>query len=245
MLLTVAVLQKHMANNGNSFRREWDKEAFNARAKARLEAELGVERADAHDGERERKNADRGVIVQRAPLQRRTEDLRLAKHVNTRQVVSGADALSGQMASTYYCKVCECALRDSANYLLHINGKKHNRMLGMSMCAERSTLGEVRARLDAHREAREGEEADLTADEKAARYLEDFDDRMRQREAEEKAEAAAKRKARGAAEGDRTGGGSGSCSKGSAVDADTGWCAEPDMEVMMGFGGFGGSKKRS
>lgn len=230
----------------SSFRREWDKEAFDARAKARLEAELALERTDKHEGERERKNAD-GVIVQRAPLQRRTEDLRLAKHVNTRQVVSGADALSGQMAGSYYCKVCECALRDSANYLLHINGKKHNRMLGMSMCAERSTLGEVRARLDAHREAREGEETNLTADEKAARYLEDFDDRMRQREAEEKAEAAAKRKARGT--GDKTGGGSGSCSEGSAVDVDIGgggdWCGEPEIEVMMGFGGFGGSKKRS
>ena len=37
-------------------------------------------------------------------------------------------------------------LRDSANYLLHINGRKHNRMLGMSMRAERSTLEEVKVR---------------------------------------------------------------------------------------------------
>ena len=83
--------------------------------------------------------------MQRAPLQRRTEDLQLTKYVGTRQMVSGADAMSGNMEGSYYCSVCECALRDSANYLAHINGRKHNRMLGMSMRAERSTLAEVTA----------------------------------------------------------------------------------------------------
>ena len=100
-------------------------------------------------------------------------------------------APSGQMAGAT-CKVCDCALRDSANYLDHINGKKHNRMLGMSMRAERSTLGEVRARLEAHKGGGGGGEGgeELTADEKAKRYLDEFDERVRQREAEAKAEAA-------------------------------------------------------
>ena len=52
------------AKDGNNFRREWDKEAFEARAKARLEAELSLE------DDRERKKTETGVIVQRAPLQR-------------------------------------------------------------------------------------------------------------------------------------------------------------------------------
>ena len=130
-------------------------------------------------------------IVQRAPLQRREQDLQLTKFVNTRQMVTLGQAANGEMTGVYYCKVCECHLRDSANYLLHINGaerdpnlpsltltltlalaltraptltlnlhlsapltpplnhagKKHNRMLGMSMRAERATLGEVRERL--------------------------------------------------------------------------------------------------
>ncbi len=44
----------------------------------------------------------------------------------------------------YYCSVCDCILRDSASYLDHINGKYHNRALGMSMRVERSTADDVR-----------------------------------------------------------------------------------------------------
>ena len=64
------------AKDGNSFRREWDKEAFEKRAKERLEAELALE------DERERKKTEPRAIVQRAPLQRRIEDLQLTKFVN-------------------------------------------------------------------------------------------------------------------------------------------------------------------
>ena len=160
------------AKDGNSFRREWDKEAFEKRAKERLERETELEE------EREAAKTAPQPIVQRAPLQRRTEDLQLTKYVGTRQMVSGADAMSGNIEGSYYCSVCECALRDSANYLAHINGRKHNRMLGMTMRAERSTLGEVRARLEAHKAEQEAEQG-LTADEKAAAYLEQFEERMR------------------------------------------------------------------
>jgi hypothetical protein len=44
----------------------------------------------------------------------------------------------------YYCNVCDCVLRDSQTYLSHINGKYHNRALGMSMKVERSTVEQVR-----------------------------------------------------------------------------------------------------
>ena len=40
--------------------------------------------------------------------------------------------------------MCDCILRDSASYLDHINGKYHNRALGMSMRVERSTADDVR-----------------------------------------------------------------------------------------------------
>ena len=49
---------------------------------------------------------------------------------------------SGPQAG-YYCSVCECILRDSQSYLDHINGKYHNRALGMSMRVEQSTADQV------------------------------------------------------------------------------------------------------
>lgn len=47
----------------------------------------------------------------------------------------------------YYCSVCDCILRDSQSYLDHINGKWHNRALGMTMRVEKSTVDQVGARL--------------------------------------------------------------------------------------------------
>ena len=181
--------------------------------------------------------------MQRAPLQRRTEDLQLAKHVNLRQVVSGLDQ------GAYFCKVCDCHLRDSANYLAHINGRKHNRMLGMSMRAERSTLGEVKARLEAHKADRDAA-VKLTNEEKAASFLEQFDERLRQREEEAIQEAAEKRRA-ARARLQQTGEASGSVDgeeEEAVGEGDSGSAfAVPDGDAeamaMMGFGSFGGSRR--
>jgi U4/U6.U5 tri-snRNP component SNU23 len=225
------------AKDGNNFRREWDIEAFEKKAKERLDAELALER------EREEAVTVPAPIVQRAPLQRRTEDLKLAKFVGARQVISGADALSGQYSGAYFCKVCDCALRDSSNYLAHINGKKHNRMLGMSMRAERSTVGEVKARLEAHKEGDTTKE--LAPEEKAALFLEQFDDRLRAREEEARLEAAEERRAKRARRGEEEGSSTAACEP-AGSEAAVVWAADPeadDMAAAIGFGGFGGSKK--
>ncbi len=57
------------------------------------------------------------------------------------QVVGLNQPLSQQAG--YYCSVCDCILRDSQSYLDHINGKWHNRALGMTMRVEKSTVDQV------------------------------------------------------------------------------------------------------
>ncbi len=33
----------------------------------------------------------------------------------------------------FYCETCDCDMNDSLTYLDHLNGKSHNRKLGMNM----------------------------------------------------------------------------------------------------------------
>jgi len=229
------------AKDGNNFRREWYKEAFEKKAKERLDAELQLEE------DREHKKTEAMPIVQRAPLQRRTEDLRLGTFVGTRQVVTGAQAIAGQMNGAYHCKVCDCVLRDSANYLLHINGRKHTRMLGMTMRAERSTVEEVRARLESHKADEYLKE--MSADEKAEAYLQQFDARVKANE-EQMRDDAREAHRRKREQRKQAGGPVGSAEAGPADETAEAAAAvatggADEMAAMMGFdfGGFGGSKK--
>ena len=101
----------------------------------------------------ERDPLHQGLIVQRANLKSRDYQIDLASKLNKSQVVSVAMPLSQQAG--YYCSVCDCVLRDSLSYLDHINGKWHNRALGMSMNVEQSTAEQVRARLAEAKKAKD------------------------------------------------------------------------------------------
>jgi U4/U6.U5 tri-snRNP component SNU23 len=86
--------------------------------------------------------------VERAALRARDFDLDLASKAGSRLVVGGAAAPPSRQGG-FYCAVCDCTLADSGSYLTHLNGRWHNRALGMSMTVERSTAAEVRDRLAA------------------------------------------------------------------------------------------------
>merc|ERR1712224_125920 len=51
------------------------------------------------------------------------------------QIIGEARILSSHAG--FYCSVCECIMKDSVTYLDHINGKWHQRGLGMSMRVEK------------------------------------------------------------------------------------------------------------
>jgi hypothetical protein len=152
----------------NTARRTWDLDEYRGLAAAREEAaatKLGGTKAAADaaaDAAAELKRQRRlerdplhqGLIAVRSNLKARDRELDLEARLGKTQMVVAGAAPSQQAG--YYCSVCDCTLRDSQSYLDHINGKYHNRALGMSMRAERSTAEQVRQRL---REASEAKQA--------------------------------------------------------------------------------------
>ncbi|KAL6146512.1 hypothetical protein ACLB2K_057190 [Fragaria x ananassa] len=133
-----------------------------------------------------------------------------------KNVVTPIAPLSQQAG--YFCSVCECVVKDSANYLDHINGKKHQRALGMSMRVERASLEQVQSRFEKLKKRKTDlpfTEQDL--DERILKLQQEEEERKRQRREKKKEKKKEK------------------------VDEEIE--IDPDVAAMMGFGGFGSSKK--
>ncbi|CAN6346455.1 unnamed protein product, partial [Urochloa humidicola] len=192
----------------NTSRRKFDKEEYLERARQREQREK----------EEARKGKDRGPPVQRQPLKHRDYEVDLESRLGKTQVVTPIAPLNQQAG--YYCSVCECVVKDSANYLDHINGKKHQRALGMSMRVERASLEQVQKRFEALKKRKDPStftEQDL--DERIMKQQQEEEERKRQRKEKKK-----EKKREQAAQHE-------------PEDVD------PDIAAMMGFGGFGSSKK--
>ena len=166
--------------------------------------------------------------MQRAALKSRDFAVDLSSKLGRTQVV-GLNAPVAQQAG-YFCSVCDCVLRDSASYLDHINGKWHNRALGISMRIEQATAEQVKGRLEQHRAKKaEGLPADHLPD--------GIDRRIVEAEAAEEEEREARRAAKKAKRERKAAGGD------DDDDGGLGGGLDPDMAAMMGFGGFGGGKR--
>lgn len=99
---------------------------------------------------------------QRTYLKQRKVDLELDKNLGKAQVVT--QHTIKPMQGGYWCSVCECLLKDSSTYLEHVNGRRHNRNLGMNMKVEKVGVDRVKEKLKSMRKEPESvEQMDIAA----------------------------------------------------------------------------------
>eukprot|EP00922_Rhytidocystis_sp_ex-Travisia-forbesii_P026434 GHVS01038705.1.p1 GENE.GHVS01038705.1~~GHVS01038705.1.p1 ORF type:complete len:302 (+),score=95.17 GHVS01038705.1:196-1101(+) len=132
-------------------RKIWDKAHFRQRAELRDEQEEDGSLLDdvkyfGPDGGGAARKADYPAPSERKALQRRTEEVRLDSEIGKTLLVT--TQTPKQLQGGYWCETCSCLIKDSQAYLDHINGKKHNRMLGMTMRVERVGVGTVKHKLN-------------------------------------------------------------------------------------------------
>lgn len=129
-------------------RKVWDKEYFAKRALVRqYEDGQDFEDEDIVDGgKRKKARKEPPPPSERQPLQKRKEAVALDVELGKSKIVT--THTPKQQQGGFWCDVCECLIKDSQAYLDHINGKKHNRLLGMTMRVERVGVDRVKARLN-------------------------------------------------------------------------------------------------
>uniref|UniRef100_A0A336MHZ9 CSON001575 protein n=1 Tax=Culicoides sonorensis TaxID=179676 RepID=A0A336MHZ9_CULSO len=197
-----------MSMRPDDHRRKWDKKEYERKALDRIYKET-----DEKDEE----------AIEREPLKRREFKVDLDSKLGKSVVISKSTPSS--QSGGYYCNVCDCVVKDSINFLDHINGKKHQRNLGMSMKIERSSLDQVRERFNLNKKKVEQKskekEYDLESRVKAASAQEEKYKEYRREKKKEK-----KRKHNDAF-GD---------------EEDN---SAADMAALMGFAGFSGGRKNN
>ncbi|KAI9552730.1 putative zinc finger matrin type 2 [Daphnia sinensis] len=188
-------------------RRKWDREEYEKLAAQRIRRE------------KEGDEDDFMLPSKRELLKQRDYKVDLESRLGKSVVITKTTPAA--QGAGYYCNVCDCIVKDSINFLDHINGKKHQRNLGMSMKVERSSVEQVKKRFEALKKKKEEKtkEYDLT---ERIQELKEEEEKLREYRREKRKEK--KRKF-------------------NEVDKSDNNDDNDDMAAMMGFSGFGSSKK--
>jgi len=190
-------------------RRKWDNAEYEKNAQARVELEEAI--ANARERKRDEPGPERDKL--KARDYKVDIDSRLGKSTVITKNTPNAET------GGYYCNVCDCVVKDSINFLDHINGKKHQRNLGMNMSIERSSLDQVKARFVRNKAKLEEKKEEYDLEQRTADLKEEeeknkayYKQKTKKRKHEEEAEEVV---------------------------------GDPAMLAMMGFGGFGSSSKKT
>jgi len=209
------------------FRKKWDKEEYAERARKKDDEER--ERMQENEermkqGKKPRKGGKTEDLPKATELMKRREgSLELDKNLGKTMVVQNPGG-RGPGQPGFFCETCNKNYRDSAAYLDHINSRSHLRHLGQTTRVERSTLEQVRARIAYLREK--------TKDASNAKSF-DFEKRLAEVKDQEAAKRAEK-KAQKQAQKDEAR---------LALVRESHTEENDEMAQMMGFAGFGSSKK--
>ncbi|WVQ78912.1 hypothetical protein IAT38_001003 [Cryptococcus sp. DSM 104549] len=255
-------------------RPSWNKEEWAAKAKEKDEEGYKrakeAEDALAQGKAPPRRNAQYDDLPKPTKaLQAREEDLGLNKNLNKTMLVQTSTTGKGPRGAGFYCELCNRTFKDSLSYLDHVNGKLHLMKLGQTTFVERSTLSQVRAKIASLRASTQAKvsakDFDFQERLKAVRSAETVE---RERRKEERRKR--KEEKRGREEMSRMGivreekekeGSDTEPEKGAKGKGKTGVKRgredaggdelvekaikeNEDMSAMMGFGGFGTSKRR-
>lgn len=199
-----------MSLRPDDHRRKWDREEYERLAEERKKEE--------RDREEEDDKRKKGPPIKRELLKQRDYKIDLDSKLGKSIVINKNTPTS--QSGGYYCNVCDCVVKDSINFLDHINGKKHQRNLGMSMRVERSSLDAVKQRFDLNKRKLEDrkKEYDMQA---RIQELAEEEEKLKEYRKEKRKE---KRKAKEMLEESNEQG--------------------DELSSIMGFSGFGASKKK-
>lgn len=197
-----------MSLRPDDHRRKWDRKEYERKAQDRIKSKDDDGKLD-------------DVPISRELLKRRDYKVDLDSKLGKSVVISKTTPSS--QSGGYYCNVCDCVVKDSINFLDHINGKKHQRNLGMSMKVERSSLDQVKERFQKNKKKMEEKQKDYELDVKV-REAKEEEDRYKEYKKEKRKER--KRKADDELDDESPG-------------------MSTEMAAIMGFAGFGGAKKNN